>query len=58
VGIFRTLLLIFLIAVAICGALYLITSDRKFLRWAGLMLKLVVAAGLLFFAVLILERIA
>lgn len=57
-GIFRTLLLIFLIAVAICGALFMITGDRRYLRWAGLMLKLVVAAGLLFFAVLILERIA
>ena len=57
-GIFRTLLLIFLIAVAICGALFMITGDRRYLRWAGLMMKLVVAAGLLFFAVLILERIA
>lgn len=56
-GIFRTLLLIFLIGVAICGALFMITGDRRYLRWAGVMLKLVVAAGLLFFAVLILERI-
>ena len=56
-GIFRALLLIFVIAIAICGALYLITGDRKFLRWAWLLFKLVVAAGLLFFAVLILERI-
>lgn len=56
-GIFRTLLLIFLIGVAICGALFMISGDRKYLRWAGLLLKLVVAAGLLFFAVLILERI-
>lgn len=53
---FRALLFVFLIAVTICVALFLIYGDRKFLRWAALLFKLALAAGLLFFAVLLLER--
>lgn len=53
----RTLLILFAIAVAICVALYLVTGQRRFLGWAGLLFKLAVVAGLLFFVVLLLERI-
>lgn len=55
--IFRALLLLFLIAICVCAAFYLVTGDRKYLRWAGLLFKLAVAAGLLFFGVLLLERL-
>jgi hypothetical protein len=57
VPIFRALLLLFVIAVCVCVAAYLVTGDRRYLRWAGLLFKLAVAAGLLFFAVLLLERL-
>ena len=55
--IFRALLLLFAIAVFVCVAAYLITGQRRYLRWAGLLFKLAIAAGLLFFAVLLLERL-
>lgn len=55
--IFRALLLLFVVAICVCVAAYFITGDRRFLRWAGLLFKLALAAGLLFFAVLILERL-
>jgi hypothetical protein len=57
VPIFRALLLLFVIAVCVCVAAYLVTGDRRYLRWTGLLFKLAVAAGLLFFAVLLLERL-
>jgi uncharacterized membrane protein len=57
VAIFRALLLLFLVAVCVCVAAYLIKGNRRYLRWAGLLFKLAVAAGLLFFAVLLLERL-
>lgn len=55
--IFRALLLLFVIAVSVCVAAYLVSGDRRYLRWAGLLFKLAVAAGLLFFAVLLIERL-
>lgn len=54
---FRALLLLFVIAVCVCVAAYLVSGDRRYLRWAGLLFKLAVAAGLLFFAVLLIERL-
>jgi hypothetical protein len=57
VPVFRALLLLFVVAVCVCVAAYLITGDRRYLRWTGTMFKLAVAAGLLFFAVLLLERL-
>lgn len=54
---FRALLLLFVIAICVCVAAYLVTGNRRFLRWAGLLFKLALAAGLLFFAVLLLERL-
>lgn len=55
--IFRALALLFVIAVCVCVAAYLVTGRRAYLRWAGLLFKLAVAAGLLFFSVLLLERL-
>lgn len=55
--IFRALLLLFAIAICVCVAAYLVSGDRRYLRWAGFLFKLAVAAGLLFFAVLLLERL-
>ncbi len=54
---FRALLLLFVVAICVCVAAYLVTGNRRFLRWAGLLFKLALAAGLLFFAVLLLERL-
>jgi hypothetical protein len=41
----------------ICVALFLFTNDRKYLGWAGRLFKVGIAAALLFFVVLMLERI-
>lgn len=53
----RALLLLFAVGICVCVAAYFVTGQRRFLRWAGLLFKLAVAAGLLFFAVLLLERL-
>jgi hypothetical protein len=53
---FRGLLLLFAVIVCVCVAAYFITGQRRYLQWAGKVFKLAVAAGLLFFAVLLLER--
>lgn len=55
--IFRTLLILFAIAVAICVALFFVTNDRKYLGWAGTLFKVGLVAALLFFVVLALERL-
>jgi hypothetical protein len=57
VPLFRALLIIFAIAVVICVALYLFTNERKYLGWAGRLFKVGLAAALLFFVVLMLERL-
>ena len=53
---FRGLVLLFAVIVSVCVAAYFITGQRRFLQWAGKVFKLAIAAGLLFFAVLLLER--
>jgi hypothetical protein len=53
---FRALALLFAAGIFVCVAAYFITGNRRYLGWAGLLFKLALAAGLLFFAVLILER--
>jgi hypothetical protein len=58
VSLFRALLILFAIAVVICVALFLYTNDRKYLAWAGRLFKVGLAAALLFFVVLLLQRIA
>jgi hypothetical protein len=57
VPIFRALLIVFAIAVAICVALFLVTSDRKYLGWAGRFFMAGLVAAVLFFVVLLLERL-
>jgi len=57
VPLFRALLILFAIAVVICVALYFVTDNRKYLGWAGRLFKVSIVAGLLFFVVLMLERI-
>jgi len=54
---FRALLILFAIAVAICVAMFFVTDNRKYLGWAGRLFKVGIAAALLFFVVLLLERI-
>ncbi|MBP8308854.1 MAG: hypothetical protein KAY46_16385 [Burkholderiaceae bacterium] len=55
---FRLLLILTAAAIAICVAGYLLGGDRRYLRWAVRILQLAGAAGLVFFAILILERLA
>ena len=54
----RFLVIIAVAAVAVCAAGYLITGQRRYLRWAVNVLKLSAAGALVFFAVLMLERLA
>ena len=54
--IFRWLLFLLLIASALCMVFYLGTGQVHYRRWALLLLKWAVMAGLAFFAVLILSR--
>ena len=55
--IFRAILIIFAIAVTISVAMFFVTHQRKYLSRAALLFKLAIVAGLLFFAVLLLEKI-
>jgi hypothetical protein len=55
---FRLLFILTAAGVAVCVAGYLLSGDRRYLGWAFKGLKLAGAAGLVFFAVLLLERIA
>ena len=56
-GLFRGVLILFGIAIALCVALFLLTERRAYLVWAGKLFKVGVAAALLFFVVLLLERL-
>jgi len=53
----RWAVLFLLIAAAVCFGAYAITSDPKFRRYGLVILKWTLAAGFVFFAVLIAERI-
>jgi hypothetical protein len=53
----RTIAILDAALIAVCAAAFVLSGDRKYLRWALRLLQVGVAAGLLFFAVLILERI-
>ena len=53
----RTIAILDAALIAVCAAAFVLSGDRKYLRWALRLLQLGVAAGLVFFAVLILERI-
>jgi hypothetical protein len=56
VAFLRILFLAVALTAAAGAGLYLMTGERRYLRWAVLAFKLGVAAGLLFFAVLLVER--
>jgi len=55
---FRWLSMLFALGIIVCFALYVGTGQERFKRIGLVMLKWAVLAGLGFFAVLILERIA
>lgn len=54
----RLLVLLTAIAIAVLAAGYLISGDRRYLRWARRTLLYAGAAALIFFAILLLERLA
>jgi hypothetical protein len=56
--IFRAVVLLLLVAAMLCFAVYLGTRDRRWLQRTRLIVKWTVMAGLGFFAVMLLERIA
>ena len=56
-GLFRVVLILFGIAIALGAALFLLTERRIYLLWAGRLFKVGIAAALLFFVVLLLERL-
>jgi len=55
---FRWLILLLLLACAVSFAFYAATGQERFKRFGLKMLRWVVVGGLVFFGVLILERIA
>lgn len=55
---FRTLAILDAVLIALCAAGYILSGERRYLGWALKLLRVGVAVGLAFFAVLILERIA
>ena len=56
--IFRWAVLFMLLAAGVCFAFYAGTGQARFRQWGLVILKWTVLAGLGFFGVLILERIA
>lgn len=56
--IFRWILLLLLVAGLLCFAMYVATGQQRWRRLGVLIVKWAVIAGLGFFAVLILERMA
>ncbi len=55
---FRWLILVLLLAAAVCFVFYAGTGQVRFKRWGLLTLKWTLIAAFGFFAVLILERVA
>jgi hypothetical protein len=53
---FRALLFAFGAAVAVLVGLFVLSGDRKYLRWAGRLFGFGLGAGVLFFAILLLQR--
>ncbi len=53
---FRVLLFLFAAAIIACAALFIFSGDRRYLRWAGRLFGLGLAAAVLFFAVLLVQR--
>lgn len=55
---FRFAVFLLLAGAALCFAFFIGTGQQRFKRWGLVTLKWMIVAGLAFFAVLILERIA
>ena len=55
---FRWLILLLLLAAAVCFVFYAGTGQQRFKRWGLVTLKWTLIAAFGFFAVLILERVA
>lgn len=53
----RFALILMLIVSGVCFAAYGFTSNPRYLRWGWTVLKVALAAALLFFGILILERV-
>lgn len=56
--IFRWILMLLLVAGLVCFAFYVATGQQRYRRIGLLLVKWTVIAGLAFFAVLMLERLA
>jgi hypothetical protein len=56
--IFRWLIILFLLGAAVSFALFMVTGQQRFKRYGLIILKWTMATAFLFFAVLVLERIA
>lgn len=56
--VFRWLMLLLLLAAAVCFAFYAGTGQAKYRRWGWVIFKWTLIAAFVFFAVLILERLA
>ena len=54
----RFAVLLLLVAAAVCFAFYAATGQTRYRHWGLVILKWTLIAGFLFFAVLILERLA
>ncbi len=54
----RTLAVLLGLGAAVSAALWVLTGDRKWLGWSLKILRVGVVLGLVFFGVLLLERIA
>ncbi len=54
---FRLLFILSAAGIAVCAAGYLLSGDRRYLAWALKIVQLAGAAGLVFFSVLLLERL-
>ena len=55
--IFRAFLLLMVLGVAGCLAFYVWTNEKRYLNYALKLLKILIVSGLIFFGVLILERL-
>ena len=55
---FRWLMLLLLLAAAVCFAFYAGTGQVRYRRWGWMVFKWTLIAGFVFFGVLILERLA
>jgi hypothetical protein len=57
VGLFRVVLVLFGFAIACCGVAFLLTKRRIYLKWAGRLFAGGVVAALVFFGVLLVDRL-